>query len=207
MLDGEAVSDPMSLMGHRREAWQKLWCRQPFDSPFWVSGLVFLRTGAAEQALTPLRVTWRGQWSGGRRQSPLDGTKVGPSLSSNSSTTMRLTDSQPRSRASTPVWPCRSGPVWPLRGFSPSPPPPPGRGPYVCKTSTRYGGHSSFAGSGLGRQVRHWNDAVQGSCAQSAGTLRSLLDELAADSGIDTCSVYLDLAKLYDNISLGKLLQ
>jgi hypothetical protein len=34
----------------------------------------------------------------------------------------------------------------------------------------------------------HWDDAVKGSCAQSAGMLRSLLDELAADSGVETCS-------------------
>ncbi len=50
MLDGEAVFDAMALMGHRRAAWQKLCCRQPFDAAFWVNGLVSLRTGDAEQA-------------------------------------------------------------------------------------------------------------------------------------------------------------
>ncbi len=40
MLDGEAVSDPMSLMGRRRAAWQNLWCRQPFAAAFWINGLV-----------------------------------------------------------------------------------------------------------------------------------------------------------------------
>ncbi len=48
MMDGEAASDPMSPMGHRRAAWQKSWCRQPFDTDFW-EGFVFLRTGAVER--------------------------------------------------------------------------------------------------------------------------------------------------------------
>ncbi len=52
-----------------------------------------------------------------------------------------------------------------------------------------------------------WDDAVKGSCDQFAGMLRYLLDELAAGSGIETCSVYIDLAKFYDNISLSKLLE
>ncbi len=49
MSDGEAVSDPVSLMGHRRATWQKLWCRQPFETAFWINGLVAIRAGAAEQ--------------------------------------------------------------------------------------------------------------------------------------------------------------
>jgi hypothetical protein len=35
----------------------------------------------------------------------------------------------------------------------------------------------------------HWDDAIKGSCAHTAGMLRALLDELAAHSGIDTCSL------------------
>ncbi len=55
------------------------------------------------------------------------------------------------------------------------------------------------------RFAGHWDDAFKGSCAQSAGMLRSLLDELAAGSGVDACSVYLDLAKFHDNVFLLKL--
>jgi hypothetical protein len=42
----------------------------------------------------------------------------------------------------------------------------------------------------------------KGSSAQTSGLLRSLLGELAAASDIDACSIYLDLAEVYDNASL-----
>ncbi len=57
------------------------------------------------------------------------------------------------------------------------------------------------------QQAQHWDSAIRGASAQSAGTMRRLLDELAVLSGQDTIGVYWDLQKFYDSIDIIKLIE
>ena len=68
---------------------------------------------------------------------------------------------------------------------------------------------SSIRGAGVrawdASMAQHWDSAIKGASAQSAGTLRRLLGELGVLSGMDTMSVFWDVEKFYGSLSIPEL--
>jgi hypothetical protein len=50
-----------------------------------------------------------------------------------------------------------------------------------------------------------WDTAVRGSSALQAALMRSLFDDVAVARGFSAVSIYDDLEKIYDSVSLGRL--
>eukprot|EP00974_Lingulodinium_polyedra_P059317 5712757-Lingulodinium_polyedra.AAC.1 len=55
--------------------------------------------------------------------------------------------------------------------------------------------------------VRHWDSAIRGSSALRAGLMRRLLDEVAAMDSLQSLSIFWDVEKFYDSISVVRLVQ
>jgi hypothetical protein len=206
--DGLPVNSPLEMMQVRRDAWSGLWCKEALDPIYWLNFFVKLRSSAAEQVGTLEAVTGRAVVSAIRRlpQKPTrwaDGWTIPElqqlhdeelaSLAEVLNTMERELALPEQGRAAVVgLIPKPTGGERPICVFSLI---------YQLWGSIRF----SLASDWDDRHAGHWDDAIKGSCAQSAGMLRALLDELAAHSGLDTSTLYVDLAKFYDSISLTQL--
>lgn len=215
--DGSFVADPLGMMGIRKDFWSSLWRKEASpegDRNELISVLGLVRAAGLEQAeglerlqaedigkavakLSNKPTRWADSWTNSELKLIVNSSEEAKAELVNVYNVVETTCALPHQAAVATVGLITKPGAATAISTGERP---------ICIFSCffqlwgllRAGLNSTWEAERAG----FWDTAIAGSSALTTGLLRALLDEVAAVNGIAAASIYYDMEKFYDNISL-----